>query len=59
MADGAVCVPTPRSEALPPPAQLFVCVHTAPACVWGGDRRPQRSGAARGPIPVEIGTAPW
>lgn len=55
MAGGAVCVPTPGREAsLPLPSCL--CVHTAPTCVWGGDRRPQRGGDALGPRSLEIGS---
>lgn len=55
MAGGAVCVPTPGREAsLPLPSCL--CVHTAPTCVWGGDRRPQRGGDALEPRSLEIGS---
>lgn len=46
-----VC-PHPEERGVASPAQLFVCVHTALACVWGAGRggdRARRSGDSRGP----------
>lgn len=48
MADGAVCVPTPRSEASPPPPSCL-CVYTPLRHVCGAGTADRSSGAARGP----------
>lgn len=49
-----------RERGVASPAQLFVCVHTAPTCVWGGDCTPLRGGMRVGPDPWRSGrSAPW
>lgn len=52
----------PEERGVASPAQLFVCVHTALACVGGAGRggdRPRRSGDARGPdCPVNRPASP-